>query len=127
MLMRLAGEAISFEIFSSDDLWRVKVDPVKIEQAVMNLVANARDAMPSGGKLRLQIKNCELDEAFTNAHCGAQMGQYVALRIEDNGCGMSRKIQAHIFEPFFTTKSEFGTGLGLSNVYGIIKQRLSHP
>lgn len=122
MLTRLIGEDIALEVAQSEDLWCAKVDPSQIEQIVVNLVVNAREAMPHGGKLLVEASNCELDDAFVRAHSGSRAGQYVALRVSDTGCGMSDDIQSRIFEPFFTTKPGFGTGLGLSTVYGIVKQ-----
>ena len=123
MLKRLIGEDIGLDVSSAEDLWWAKVDPSQFEQVVLNLAVNARDAMPHGGKLLLQTSNCVLEDAFVKAHPGSVAGQYVALKVSDTGCGMSREVQSRIFEPFYTTKGPgHGTGLGLSTVYGIVKQ-----
>jgi len=127
MLKRLIGEDVSLEIASTDGLWLAKVDPSQIEQVVFNLVVNARDAMPDGGKLLIQTANCELSDAFAKVNPGASAGQYVVLSVSDTGCGMTQEVQSRIFEPFFTTKGPGkGTGLGLSTVYGIVRQSGGH-
>ena len=123
MLPRLIGEDIELIVNPHRDLGRVRLDPVQLEQVVMNLAANARDAMPSGGKLTLETRNVELDETFVQRHSVVPCGNYVLLEVSDNGLGIPKEHLPHIFEPFFSTKeSGKGTGLGLATVYGIVKQ-----
>jgi len=123
MLRRAIGEDIELVMVGANDIGRVKADPGQIEQVIMNLVVNSRDAMPSGGKLTIEIANVELDELYIHSHIGIEPGRYVELSVSDTGTGITSEIKDHIFEPFFTTKEkDKGTGLGLSVVYGIVKQ-----
>jgi two-component system cell cycle sensor histidine kinase/response regulator CckA len=123
MLTRLIREDIELVTVPQQDLWTVKADRGQMEQVLVNLAVNARDAMPQGGKLAIQTANRTLDESFARTHMGAAAGPHVMLAVSDTGMGMDVETLAHIFEPFFTTKEEGkGTGLGLSTVYGIVKQ-----
>jgi PAS domain S-box-containing protein len=122
MLTRLIGEDIDLVMVPGPELGAVKADPGQVEQVIMNLAVNARDAMPRGGSLQIETSNVTLDENHARLYGGVQAGEYVMLAISDTGSGMDAETQSHIFEPFFSTKGTKGTGLGLSTVYGIVKQ-----
>jgi PAS domain S-box-containing protein len=123
MLPRLIGEDIQLSLIPGKDLGQVRADPVQIEQIIMNLAANARDAMPNGGTLTLATSNLHLDEEYVHRRPIMPAGEYVLLSVTDSGCGIPAEHLQHIFEPFFTTKEKGkGTGLGLATVYGIVKQ-----
>jgi two-component system, cell cycle sensor histidine kinase and response regulator CckA len=123
MLGRLIGEDVDLRICTATDLDLVLVDPGLIEQAIVNLVVNARDAMPNGGKLVIETANVDLDVAYEREHPALKAGRYVMVAVSDTGAGMSEDVKAHLFEPFFTTKPKGrGTGLGLATTYGAIKQ-----
>jgi CheY-like chemotaxis protein len=127
LLRRVIGEDVELSIVTSRGLGNVRLDPAQFEQVLMNLVINARDAMPHGGALTIETKNVELDEHYARQHQGVLPGQYVMLAVSDTGMGMTEEVSRHLFEPFFTTKPPGkGTGLGLATCYGIVKQNGGH-
>ena len=127
MLQRSLGELVQLEVVNSPDIWCVEIDPSQLEASVLNLAVNARDAMPHGGRLTIEVDNVHLDDDVTNRHPDVPPGQYAMVRVKDSGTGMSPDTMARVFEPFFTTKEVGrGTGLGLSMVYGFAKQSGGH-
>ncbi len=127
MLRRTLGEGVEVEMVTAGGLWNTLADPAQVESAVLNLALNARDAMPDGGRLTIEITNAVLDETYVRKEQEVEPGQYVLLAVSDTGHGMDKDTLAKVFEPFFTTKSDGkGTGLGLSMVYGFVKQSNGH-
>ncbi len=127
MLRRTLGEQIIIELHPASDLWRVLADPAQMDEAILNLAINARDAMPKGGTLTIETANTRLDDEYAAHHAEVRAGDYVQVSVSDTGMGMTQEIVDRCFEPFFTTKSaEKGTGLGLSMVYGFVKQSGGH-
>jgi len=127
LLRRALGETIQMEVVAAAGLWLVEVDPIQLESAILNLALNARDAMPNGGKLTIETCNAFLDENYCRQRAELSPGQYVMLSVSDSGTGMAREVLDRAFEPFFTTKpAGQGTGLGLSQVYGFVKQSGGH-
>ncbi len=127
VLTRTIPKMIKIDLVLSDELGHVNADPTQVEQVLMNLAVNAKDAMPDGGRLTIATENVVLDEEYCRLHLGVQPGDYVMLSVSDTGQGMDEKILQHIFEPFYTTKETGrGTGLGLAMVYGIVEQHGGH-
>jgi len=127
MLRRLIGEDIDLVTAAADDLGFVRANPGQVEQILMNLSINGRDAMPGGGRLTIETSNVELGATYSRTHAAVAPGRYVMLAVSDTGCGMTADVKAHLFEPFFTTKDPGkGSGLGLATVYGIVQQNGGH-
>jgi CheY-like chemotaxis protein len=127
MLGRIIGEDIELDVVVASDVGGVHIDRGHLEQVVVNLVVNARDAMPDGGQLRIEIQNASLDQEYAERHSDVRPGDYVQIAVSDTGTGMSRAVLERIFEPFFTTKEAGkGTGLGLATSYGIIREAGGH-
>ena len=127
MLRRTLGETVAVETVIAGGLWNTLADPSQVENTVLNLAINARDAMPDGGRLTLEVANAYLDDAYAAAHSEVTPGQYVMLAVTDTGAGMTPEVMGRVFEPFFTTKPEGkGTGLGLAQAYGFVKQSGGH-
>ena len=127
LLRRTLGEMVSLETVLAPGIWRVEADPGQLENAVLNLAINGRDAMPDGGRLTIETHNCDLDEPYASHHEGARAGQYVLIAVTDTGMGMAPDVLDRALDPFFTTKEMGkGTGLGLSQVFGFVKQSAGH-
>jgi CheY-like chemotaxis protein len=127
MLRRLIGENIELRVVASETSVRIRLDPVQLDQIMLNLVVNARDAMPSGGLVTIEIRTTVFEEGHVLEHLEVEPGPYVMITVSDNGVGMDRETLEHVFEPFFTTKElGRGTGLGLATSYGIIRQAGGH-
>ena len=126
MLRRIVGEDIQLAVAADPEVWAVKADVGHLEQVILNLVVNSRDAMPKGGRITIEVRNCELDEVYAATHPDSRPGPHVLLAVADTGCGMDEETISRIFEPFFTTKGEYGTGLGLATVHGIVRQAGGH-
>lgn len=126
ILTRLLGKQVQLQVLTDPHLKTVRTDPAQLEQAILNLAINARDAMPSGGTVTIQTANVMLDETYTQSHPDVSPGEYVMLAVSDTGTGIEQEHMEHIFEPFYTTKGERGTGLGLAVVYGVVKQSGGH-
>jgi PAS domain S-box-containing protein len=126
MLRRILGEDIQLAITVDPEVGAVKADPGQVEQVILNLVVNARDAMPRGGRLTIEVGNAALDATYAREHPEVRPGPHVLLAVSDTGCGMDQATMARVFEPFFSTKGENGTGLGLATVHGIVKQSGGH-
>ena len=127
LLRRTLGEPIELQVVGDGGLWMCRVDPAQLENAVLNLAINARDAMLRGGKLTIETSNAHLDDVYAASHAEVRPGQYVLVAVTDTGMGMSKEVRRRVFEPFFTTKGAGrGSGLGLSMVYGFVKQSGGH-
>ena len=127
LLAHSLGGDIRLETVLAAGLWHVHADPNQLENVVLNLAINARDAMPGGGRLTIETQNAHLDARYVSAHLGVPAGQYVLIAVSDTGTGMSAEVAEKAFDPFFTTKGVGkGTGLGLSQVYGFVKQSGGH-
>jgi two-component system, cell cycle sensor histidine kinase and response regulator CckA len=126
MLRRIVGEDVQLSVAADPEVGAVRADPGQVEQVILNLVVNARDAMPRGGRIIIEVRNVELDETYSRTRPDARPGPHVLLAVTDTGCGMDEATVARVFEPFFTTKGERGTGLGLATVHGIVRQGGGH-